>query len=212
MRTKALLGLAALAAGALSATAQNNVYSLNVVGYYNIAVPANKLVMIANQLNTSNNKISSLLPNGPAGAQLYKFNGTYSSYLFDDLDNVWTPNGDATLNPGEGAFFKSPVATTVTFVGEVMQGKLTNTLTLKGLSLRSSMVPQEGKATTLLGIPAEGGDQLYKYGNGYTSFLFDDLDNVWTPSEPVIGVGEAFFYRKGAASVQSQWIRDFTVQ
>ena len=211
MRTKVILGLAAMAACAFSATAQSNVYSLNVVGYYNITVPANQLVMLANQLNTSDNKISSLLPSVTPGSQLYKYNGGYTAYTFDDLDLVWTPDGNATLNPGEGAFFKSPSASTLTFVGEVLQGSLTNTLPINALAMRSSIVPQAGTATAL-GIPGEPGDQMYRYNNGYTAYTFDDLDMVWTPSEPSVSVGEAFFYKKSPTATQNKWIRNFTVQ
>jgi hypothetical protein len=210
MRTKALLGLAALAATALPAMAQN-VYSLNVVGYYNVPVPANQLVMIANQLNTTNNTLGSLLPAVPAGSQLYKYSGSYSIYTFDDLSGAWD-DASATLNPGEGCFFRSPTATTLTFVGEVMQGSLTNTFPLNALSMRSSMVPQQGAASGLLGVPAEPGDQLYKYSAGYTLYTFDDLSGAWDPSDPTINVGEAFFFRKSPASTQSKWVRNFTVQ
>src|SRR3954470_8755678 len=74
MRTKALLCAAALAAGAATSMAQSNVYSLNVVGYYNVPVPANQLVLVANQLNTTNNTIAGLIQ-GPPNAQFYKYNG-----------------------------------------------------------------------------------------------------------------------------------------
>jgi len=211
MRTKALLCAAALAAGAATSMAQSNVYSLNVVGYYNVPVPANQLVLVANQLNTTNNTIGSLLQ-GPPNAQFYKYNGGYTAYNFDDVDLVWTPNGNATLNPGEGGFYKSPTATTLTFVGEVLQGSLTNTLPINLLAIRSSMVPQAGKITTDLGLPAEANDQAYTYNGGYTAYNFDDVDLVWTPTEPNVGVGQAFFYKKAASSTKSQWVRNFTVQ
>jgi hypothetical protein len=213
MRTKTLLCLAALtAAGVATSMAQSNVYSLNVVGYVNIPVNANQQVMIGNQLNTTNNTIASLIPNGPPGAQLYKYNGGYTAYAFDDADLVWLPNGAATLNPGEGCFFKSPVATTLTFVGEVLQGSRTNTLPINLLAMRTSIVPQQGKITTDLAAPGEAGDQLYRYSGGFSAFAFDDADLVWLPSEPTINVGEAFFYKKASTSTQSKWIRNFTVQ
>jgi hypothetical protein len=88
---------------------------------------------------------------------------------------------------------------------------LTNTLPLNALALRSSMVPQSASVSTLA-VPAEPGDQIYKYAAGYTPYTFDDLDLVWTPSEPSMGVGEAFFYRKSAVATQSRWVRNFTVQ
>jgi hypothetical protein len=211
MRTKALLGLAALAATALPAMAQN-VYSLNVVGYYNIPIPANQFVMIANQLNTTNNTIGALLPAPPVGSQLFKFAGGYSIYTFDDIENAWLPDANATLSPGEGAFFKSDVATTLTFVGEVMQGSLTNTLPIGAFAMRSSMVPQQGAISQLLGLPGEAGDQIFVYRNGYTIYNFDDIENAWLPSEPNINVGEGFFVKKDAASTNSRWVRSFTVQ
>jgi hypothetical protein len=214
MRTKALLGLAAIAASALTAAAQSNVYSLNVVGYYNVPVAAgtaNKL-MIANQLNTTNNTIASLIPNGPPGAQFFKFNGGFSGSTFDDIDLAWEPDATLTLNPGEGGFYITPTATTLTFVGEVMQGHLVNTLPINTKVIRSSMVPQAGKISTDLGVPGEGGDQMFQFHGGYGGAVFDDVDLVWTPSEPTIAVGEAFFYIKSPLATQSQWVRNFTVQ
>jgi hypothetical protein len=159
-----------------------------------------------------------LLPVVPAGTFLYKFSGGYSSYVFDFDDNnvlVWQPDGNATLNPGEGCFFISPSATTLTFVGEVRQGSLTNTLPANTKVLRSSIVPQAGLVTDTLGLPAEAGDFLYTYSGGFSSFVYDFDDNnvlVWQPSHPFINVGQAFFYTKSAGGTSVNWVRNFTVQ
>jgi len=208
MRTKALLGLAALAVSTVVTSAQ--VYSLNVVGYYNVTVPANSFYMIANQLDTANNTIGALMPSVPPNTEFYKYAGGYTSYLFDELDLAWTPDGNATLNPGEGGFIKNPTASpmTITFVGEVKQGELTNPLP-QGFAIRSSIVPQAGKVTTDLGLPAAANDELYTYNNGYTAYLFDELDLAWTPTEPTVVVGQAFFVKKQAAA---SWVRTFNVQ
>jgi len=211
MRTKTLLIAATvLAAGVASTMAQ--VYSQNVVGYVNIPVPANTKVLIANQLNTTNNTIASLLPNVAPNTQLFKFNNGYTGYGFDEIDLIWTPNGNATLNPGEGCFLISPSATTLTFVGEVRQGSLTNTLPNGVKVLRSSIVPQAGLISTTLGLPAEPNDQLFTFNNGFTGYGFDEIDLIWTPSEPNISVGQAFFYTKSGSGVNTNWIRNFTVQ
>jgi hypothetical protein len=213
MRTKLLLSAAALAAGlATSAMAQSNVYSLNVVGYYNIPVPANTFVLIANQLNTTNNTIGSVLANSPDGAQFQKYVGGFNVYIYDEFAPGWLPDGNATLNPGEGGFFKSPVATTLTFVGEVLQGSLTNTLPINSFALRSSIVPQAGLVTTTLGFPGEDGDQIQVYNNGFAVYLYDEFAPGWLPSEPNIAVGASFFSKKATTSVSSKWIRNFTVQ
>jgi len=192
--------------------AQSNVYSLNVVGYINIPVAANQNYLIANQLNTTNNTLGSLIPNGPPGAIFQKFSGGFSAFVFDDVDLVWTPNGNATINPGEGGYYKSPSATTLTFVGEVLQGSLTNTLPIGLYAIRSSIVPQQGKITTDLGLPGEPGDIAQFFSGGFSAYVFDDVDLVWTPNEPTANVGASFFYKKAPTATQSRWIRNFTVQ
>ncbi|HEY9174926.1 MAG TPA: hypothetical protein VI136_21770 [Verrucomicrobiae bacterium] len=209
MRTKALFVAAFLAAGLASSMAQN-VYSLNVVGYYNVTMKPG-FTMFANQFQTTNNTLAALIPTAPPGANFYKFatGSGWTPYTFDDLDG-WLPDGNVTLAPGEGGFFRNPTSSdvTLTFVGEVMQGALTTELPA-GFSVRSSKVPQAGTATAL-GVPAAPGDNIYTHATvgGYTPFTFDDLDG-WLPAEPNIAVGQAFFVRKNAAA---NWVRNFTVQ
>jgi hypothetical protein len=213
MRTKTLLCAAALAAGlATSALAQSNVYSLNVVGYYNVSMGANQKVLLGNQLNTTNNTLAGIIPNPPPLSQFFKFNGGFATYQFDDVDLVWTPDGNVSLAPGEGGFFISPVATTLTFVGEVRQGPLTNTLPMNTKVIRTSIVPQAGRVTTDLGLPGQALDQLFTFNGGFSTYQFDDVDLVWTPSEPTNQVGGAFFYIKANGNTQTNWIRNFTVQ
>ena len=218
MRTKVLLCAAALAASLASSMAQN-VYSLNVVGYYNITVPASGFYMIANQLNTTNNTLDSLLPSVADGSQLYKYAGGYSAYAYDATIPGWTTTG-ITLNPGEAAFFRDTVGGSgqvLTFVGEVLQNTspgLVNTLPI-GNSIRASMVPQQGTATGDLGVPGEDGDQMYVYNGGYAAYAYDITIPGWTstdPAGPIINVGQGFFYKKLAGNVSTQWVRSFTVQ
>ena len=216
MITKTLLCLAALAAGAATSMAQSNVYSLNVVGYINVTIPAGQYSMIANQLNTTNNTLASLIPTAPDGTVFYKYSGSgYTISTYDELTPGWLPDGNSTLNPGEGGFIlnKSASPLTITFVGEVMQGTLTNSLPT-GYAIRSSIVPQAGTLTTL-GLDStvvEDGDNLYVYNNGYTIYNYDALTPGWLPSEPTINVGQSFFYLKPPTSTKHTWTRTFTVQ
>src|ERR1017187_1397087 len=111
MRTKVLFCAAALAVSLASSMAQN-VYSLNVVGYYNVTIPANGFYMIANQLNTTNNTLAALsgLQNVADGSFLFKYNGGYAAYTYDGLGGAWLggpPDPTVqTLNPGEAALFR----------------------------------------------------------------------------------------------------------
>lgn len=208
MRTKALLVAAVLAAGLATSMAQN-VYSLNVVGYHTVTVPANGFALVANQLDSGDNTLASLIPNPPVDTMVYKDENGWVAYTFDELDEAWTPDGNATVNPGEGIMIRNPLGTplSITFVGEVLQGNLSNPLPA-GYAVRSSIVPQAGGITSVLGYPAEADDMVYKYAGGYTAYSFDELDEAWTPSEPVIEVGEAFFSRKVNAA---SWDRVFSV-
>ena len=209
MRIKALC-LAAAAASLVTTVAQaQNVYSMNVVGYHQVTIQPNKFGLIANQLNTTNNTLQALLPSVPPNTLFYKYvNGSWQPSQFDEFDLKWT-DGTFTLNPGEGGFIKNvdTAPLTLTFVGEVLQGGLTNALPA-GLAVRSSMVPQQGLLTTDLGYPAAANDTVYTYADGYTPFQFDEFDLKWTPSEPTIKIGEAFFSKKVAAE---NWTRNFTV-
>ncbi|HON06651.1 MAG TPA: hypothetical protein PLW02_00975 [Verrucomicrobiota bacterium] len=221
MKTKLLILTAAVAvAGAIAAKAQT-VYSVNVVGYVNVTLyPGYNLV--ANPLNTTNNTIGSLLANVPRGTMLYKYNnatGLYATYAFEEDDDGilgWQPNGNATLNPGEGAFIRNTTGTNliITFVGEVLQGVLTNTLPT-GYSIRSSMVPQTGQVDSILQMPSNSGDLIYKFNptmGRYDTFSYEEDDYGilgWQPQSPVINVGEAFFIRRLSAG---EWIRNFIVQ
>jgi hypothetical protein len=221
MRTlKALVCLAVLAGGIATTMAQSNVYSLNVVGYYNITVGAHQKIMIANQLNTTNNTIGALLapPMVGNGDQLFKFNGaSFTSSLYSTDDGQWDPDPTVTLNPGEAVFYQPALARTLTFVGEVLQGQLSNTLPLGTKVMRSSMVPQQGLVSTDLGVPFFNGDQLFTYntaqnGGGYVTYLYSTDDGQWDPSEPTMSVGQGFFYRKAAGANNPNWVRNFTVQ
>jgi hypothetical protein len=216
MRTKALI-LSAVLGVAMVATSLAQVYSVNAVGYVNKTIPTG-LSMIANPLQAPINDLNHVLT-VPGGTQIYKFNGVgFDSIIYDDLDGKWligaVDYGATTFAPGEGAFIRAPSVFTNTFVGDVIQGSAAtgNPVTVAlpaGLSIVSSKVPITGLVSTDLKFPQIGGAQLYVYnGTGYDSYLFDDLDLKWTPSEPTIAIGQSFWARMPAAT---SWVRDFTV-
>lgn len=205
MRTKTLLLTAAMAAGAALSGMAQTVYSVNAVGYVNLVIPAG-WSMIANPLNTTNNTVEALLSAAttPEGTTIFKWDGTkYVSTAVEFGD--WSTKG-ITLNPGEGCFMNALVSFTNTFVGEVMQGALTNALPA-GFSMRGSMVPQAGTATELgLTAALDEGDTIFQWKNGaYKSAAIEF--GAWS-SEPNVTVGEAFWVQKTAAG---KWLRNFSV-
>src|SRR5690242_13533819 len=114
MRTKALLGLAALAASAMGAYA-SNVYSLNVVGYINTTLHEGGNV-VAPQLDLDgtglNNTVAGIFSsNLPVNTKVYKWGGASwgaaANFGKDKSGNlVWS--GDFPLNPGQAAFVIVP--------------------------------------------------------------------------------------------------------
>src|ERR1051326_3945906 len=96
---------------------------LNVIGYYNVVIPAGQKLMIANQLHTTNDVLSRVLPGPYAdGTTFFNFNGTFMTSPLDTDANAWS--ADFSLKPGEGGFLYSQVRQTFTFVGEVPQGSI----------------------------------------------------------------------------------------
>jgi hypothetical protein len=224
MRTKTFLLSAAVLAAGLSATMAQSVFSVNAVGYVNVPlVPGFQIV--ANPLNNSNNLLSVILPSVANNTTVYRFNPTNQTFLnastfFVDPGppevGVWFP--DATLIPGEGAFFSSAVAQTLTFVGEVPQGSLSNPLP-QNYSLRSSIVPQSGGITSVLGLTAENNDTVYffnpatqTYGPALTYFVDPGPPpvGVWFPSEPSPAVGQGFWFKNNTGTARN-WTRTFSV-
>lgn len=208
----AVVGVAATA----SALAQNNVYSVNAVGYVNkTLVPGYNL--IANPLNASSNSIASVFPSVPLGSRIFRYSGgtfTAVTYELDDNDVAGWNNPNIVLAPGEGFFFQNNRSTnvTITFVGEVPSGTLNNPLPA-GFSLKSSIVPQSALLDAAnLGFPAALGDRIYRWnGNGYniTTYELDDNDVAGWNNPPLAtpGVGDGFFVFSTSAKT---WTRTFS--
>ena len=193
--------------------------SRNPYGFIKLTLPAG-WSMISNPLNTRDNTLNGLFPDVPPETQFLKWNEpqqTYEDFYFDPADG-WLPN--ATLLPGEGGFLFNPTAgsITVAFIGEVLQGHLTKTIP-SGVSIRSSMVPQVGGITSLLGFgPEDGlarGDRLDRYNNGvYDKYAY--LSGSWyrtnppptTLLEPQPAIGEAFWLN---VTGTRNWKRNFSV-
>src|SRR5882762_2203521 len=194
MRTKTLHCAAALAAGVATSMAQSNVYSLNVVGYVNTSLVgsgAGLFQMIANPLNATNNTLGALIPSGPPDfSALYKWNGAgfdIATFFLGSWDHP-----EYTLNPGEGGIMQSTGPWTNTFVGEVLQGSLSNSTTSAGFAIRASKVPQSG-TLTILGLPGTNFsdfDSVYQFNTGSQGYDIHTWFLGSWDSEPNLAVGE----------------------
>lgn len=221
MRTKILAAATILAAGFASSMAQSNVYSLNVVGYVNkVMVAAPRYTSVANPLNTTNNTLgglglATLLPNS---SQILKWDTglvdfvPYSKTPFGTWNPANTPT-TLTLNPGEGVLVKLGGVSdlTNTFVGEVMQGSLTNALPL-GYQMVANMVPDSGVLNTL-GLVPPNSTQVLKWDSSLGTVgdwvaSSKSPFGTWPLGEPTLNVGEAIMILSPSAF---NWVRNFTV-
>jgi hypothetical protein len=231
MRTKTLLAAAAIsAAGIASSMAQSNVYSLNVVGYVNVAIKSG-FNAVANPLMASpNNSLNTILNNAtpvtgtPDNLIVLRWNTNFQDFdgivpTYNATTHVWADN--AVINPGECIMVLSPNDFTNTFVGEVKQGSTTIPIA-PGFNGIASPVPIGGNTATVLAqlLPSDN-DLAFKWDNssvGPTAQAFyDPVTYVAVPpgwqntgnSPGIFGVGEGLFY---LASAPLSWVRTFTVQ
>jgi len=196
------------------------VYSQNVVGYVNYTQPANSFRLVATPLNTTNNDVSNIFANGATtylGLTIYKRNsgGTgYDSAYYDGDLSAWSQALD--LAPGAGYWVSTPpgIGYTNTFVGEVMQGALSQSLPA-GYSLQGSKVPQAAALVGVMNFPYAAGDVIYFQNSsftGYDEYYIDQDLGAWTindPIGPVPAVGQGFWVLNAGAT--KNWTRNFTV-
>src|SRR5439155_25710374 len=141
-------------------------------------------------INTSDNRISALLPSMPAGTTLQKWNVVTQQFISNTFlpGSGWSdPN--MTLVPGEGFIIDPGVAMSHSFVGEVAQGYGVNPVP-NLQSIRSPIVPQAGRVVRDLRLPVMNGDTVSRMINGsYTTYPFNN--GTWSPSEPDVSIGES---------------------
>jgi hypothetical protein len=200
----------------MAASAQGNVYSLNVVGYVNTPIGAAGYTLVANPLNDGlGNVVSNLVPASlPVGAKVLTWNG--AGYVTSSKKaGGWSPS--QVIAPGTGYFVYNPsTAATNTFVGEVagaLPGSLTNNLAA-GYELVGSQYPIGSNITNTgsntLNLPAGlpiGSKVLTWNGAGYVTS--SKKAGGWSPAQN-IGVGQGFFIQNAGGAVN--WIQDANAQ
>jgi len=224
MRTKALLSVAAIAAGAVTAMAQSSVYSLNIVGYATLNIPAG-YSLLANPLSAGAtngaNEIMPIIDN----EIILTWSGTKFTQTGYDSGFGGRVGADGTtasvppsLPPGQGFFFFSPSATNITFVGQVVPNpSSTNTIALKaGYNLVGSAIPATVAQITNAPIKLPVIDNMIILAwdaskQKYAQTGFDSGFGGWvgadgtTPSvAPPYAIGQGFFLFTPSAASWSQ--------
>jgi hypothetical protein len=105
----------------------------------------------------------------------------------------------------------------MTFVGQVPQGSVTNTLQ-QGFNLISSIIPQTGALDKDLGLTPGPGDIAFTFVSGlgyntpntYESVSGQQFWNAAGGASPTNTVGLGFFYYSASATPNS-WTRTFNI-
>jgi len=175
---------------------------------------------------TPDNTLNSVLPNSTGqykGWKVYFFvNGQGYSQTELGTKSGWQDGGTNTINPGQAVFIDSSFSTnyTVTLVGTVPQGSLTNVL-VTGLNLVGSPVPTAGdlvtNGITAINSAAVKGDKIIVYDqtDGYNApnggTFLAVKNGGWSPSDPTMQyVGEGFFYLNQSGANEN-WIENFSI-
>jgi|GEM_PF-1369100 len=196
----------------------NDIHTVNSVGYINIVItndsPTN-LVLICNPFNhyvngTIDNSLTTLMPAPPENSYVFIWDPSrqlyaVSTYEIDDYGlYTWDYNG--YLNPGSGFYFLSgSLNTTLSFYGSLPTD---TTVPLgSGLQIVSPLLPRSGYISTDLGYPIQNGDHVYAMPN-HNLIEYQYTNGTWSPSEPYISVGQAFWSDK---TTEDNWIQNISV-
>jgi len=204
------MAAAALAAGIVTSNAQ--VYSQNVVGYVSVTIAPTNFSLISVPLDYDGTGTNDLVGN-VFGTNF--LNGT-------SLEN-WVPGSGFVVNtfgptsknptphwttpsqqyaPGEGIFVLNPsnVTYTVSIVGSVLQGNLTNQyINQAGFALVGGMFPVSGGISSTFGYAPDNGDAYESWtpAGGFTVNTYGPTSKNPTPhwgnGEPTLAVGQGAF-------------------
>jgi hypothetical protein len=209
MQKSMLLAAAALTAGLLSASAQSNVYSVNIVGYVNTVIKGGSAyTLVANPLEGPTNDVNTLMAVLPNKSQVLVYDTTSSGYITATKGSgVWNTN--LALPVGTGFFVRNAGPDlTNTFVGNVVGVPGTNTTALPaGYILVGSKTPiggtlnDTGNNTLNLGGVLPNKSQVLTYDNsGSGSYITATKGSgVWNTNLQ-LNVGQGFFVRSQSAT------------
>jgi hypothetical protein len=210
MKKTLLIAAAALVAGVISSDAQ--VYSANIVGYVNVTMPANALVLTSNPLDDGTNTANSLLASLPKASLLETWNGTGFSVLSKTSTGF---AGNPSLPVGTGFFVKSTQNFTNTFVGNVVPNPGGNQATINlpanALVLVGSVLPVAGTfndvgTNTLNLISTFPKASLLETWNG-TGFSVLSKTSSGFAGNPPLSVAQGFFLKSTTATNWTQTLQ-----
>jgi hypothetical protein len=181
--------------------------SCNTIGYVDRTIKAGYSMLSNPFLGYPGYCIPQLFndPSVPPNFVVSSWNEFTQTWLTDTYQGSGVWSGPDCLEvrqpPGVGCVVYNPAGQFVqTFTGRVFQSYYEDTLPA-ALAIRSMYVPDIGAISHQLHFPLAHGLQIYLMRNdgtgGYTTYTYAN-GLGWTPSEPIVGVGDAFWTRQPA--------------
>lgn len=208
MKTKSLvLAAAALSVGLLSASAEGNVYSVNIVGYVNTPCKTSGLTLVGNPLdNGQGNIVTNLFASLPMLSAIQVWNGAGYTTCTRNPSSVWSTNAFTTVvPPGSGCFVKlGTTPFTNTFVGTVQTSPASRSFPSNSLALVCSPLPIGGvlisDPTFALGDTLPILSTIQTWNNSGAGAFVTATKNptgIWSAvgSNMVFTVGQGFFVK-----------------
>ena len=174
----------------------------DVVGFVIKQIPVGQS-MVANPFEGTDNRVQALFDPAPAGTFVYKWDESTQSFRTNFKDDVggqitWS-SYLITLYPGDGAIVNAPSLFTVKWTGRVRQNALKKVASSQS-DMHSSPAPLTGSVSSTLAFPIAHGDTVSRMtgtDGSYTTYTYSN--GAWSPSQPTISLGEAFWSNKAKA-------------
>lgn len=174
-------------------------WAAQAVGYYNQTLLPGLNALAPQLASDERDTVGEQFGDLPDGSIVYQMvNGNFTTNTF--LGGMWE-RPDEPLEIGRGVLVFNPLDrnTTVTFVGQLLQGTLTNEIPA-GLSLKGNMITKQGGLGSALGLSLNDFDTVYLLRNGAWDVYTQLPGGTWHPSEPAVQVGDAFMVRASSAT------------
>jgi hypothetical protein len=219
MKTKSLLWVLGLTLTGLAAVPRTSF--CQIVGYVNVPV-TNGYNLIANPLHQPpDNNITNVIPTPPDGSRVYLWDVPSQTFQPQSTySNCCGWSAILQLPPGKGFAFWASANATITFVGQLLTGSLTNPIAGGNkLSLLAPKFPISGplSGTNSLQFPGSDGDEVHTfngttqpYSDAFTYFAgfgWHDPTGAASTNGPIIGLGRAFFVNR--KSPDANWVATY---
>ena len=203
-----------------SAFADTNVVSsVNVVGYNQVAILSNQLVLVSLDFNTTNNTVAGLFGSLPTGSQVSIWDPSPAPTgqkwnVYGKIRTGWSPSGTNVIAIGSGVFIKGASATNIWLAGDVPTNETATIVTASNLlKILSYPYPADMPLTnTVLAKGAATGEQISLWTtNGWA--VYGKIRTGWNPTtitNVVLKVGDAMFY-KGVTNRAVNEVKPYTI-